>query len=82
MEGRQAVRELLLANRRDTREIWMAADLDAAPVLEDIRELAAEARVVVKEVGRGKLEASALAYLEVVNRFERRRILMARSEAA
>ena len=59
VEGRQAVRELLLANRRDTREIWMAQDLDPAPVLEDIRELAAEARVVVKEVGRGKLDAAA-----------------------
>lgn len=59
VEGRQAVRELLLANRRDTREIWMAADLDPAPVLADIRELAGEARVLVKEVGRGKLEAAA-----------------------
>lgn len=59
VEGRQAVRELLLANRRDTREIWMAADLDPAPVLDDIRELAAEARVVIKEVGRNKLDAAA-----------------------
>ncbi len=59
VEGRQAVRELLLANRRDAREIWMAADLDPAPVLEDILELAAEARVVVKEVGRNKLDAAA-----------------------
>jgi len=59
VEGRQAVRELLLANRRDTREIWMAADLDPAPVLSDIRELAAEARVVIKEVGRNKLDAAA-----------------------
>jgi 23S rRNA (guanosine2251-2'-O)-methyltransferase len=59
VEGRQAVRELLLANRRDTREIWMAADLDPAPVLDDIRELAAEARVVIKEVGRSKLDAAA-----------------------
>lgn len=59
VEGRQAVRELLLANRRDAREIWMAGDLDPAPVLDDIRELAAEARVVVKQVGRGKLEAAA-----------------------
>lgn len=59
VEGRQAVRELLLANRRDTREIWMAADLDRAPVLDDIRELATEARVLVKEVGRGKLDAAA-----------------------
>lgn len=59
VEGRQAVRELLLANRRATREIWLASDLDRADVLDDIRELAAEARVVVKEVGRGKLEAAA-----------------------
>lgn len=59
VEGRQAVRELLLANRRDTREIWMAADLDPAPVLDDIRELATEARVLVKVVGRGKLDAAA-----------------------
>ncbi|MCB0976891.1 MAG: 23S rRNA (guanosine(2251)-2'-O)-methyltransferase RlmB [Acidimicrobiales bacterium] len=59
MEGRQAVRELLLANRRATREIWLASDLDPAPVLDDIRELAADARVVVKEVGRGKLDAAA-----------------------
>ena len=59
VEGRQAVRELLLAARRQTREIWMAADLDRAPVLDDIRELAAEARIVVKEVGRNKLEAAA-----------------------
>lgn len=59
VEGRQAVRELLLANRRDTREIWMASDLDPAPVLDDIRELAGEARVLVKVVGRGKLDAAA-----------------------
>jgi 23S rRNA (guanosine2251-2'-O)-methyltransferase len=59
VEGRQAVRELLLANRRDTREIWMASDLDRAPVIDEIRELAAEARVVVKEVGRGKIDAAA-----------------------
>ena len=59
VEGRQAVRELLLANCRDTREVWMAEDLDPAPVLEDIRELAGEARVVVKEVGRNKLDAAA-----------------------
>ena len=59
VEGRQAVRELLLANRRDCKEIWLASDLDPAPVLDDIRELAAEARVIVKEVGRGKLDAAA-----------------------
>lgn len=59
IEGRQAVRELLLANRRPAIEVWMASDLDHAPILDDIRELAGEARVVLKEVGRGKLEAAA-----------------------
>ncbi|HRW38985.1 MAG TPA: 23S rRNA (guanosine(2251)-2'-O)-methyltransferase RlmB [Aquihabitans sp.] len=59
VEGRQAVRELLLANRRDCREIWLAADLDRSPIVDDIRELAAEARVVIKEVGRNKLDAAA-----------------------
>lgn len=59
VEGRQAVRELLLAGRRGTTELWLAADLDRAPIVEEIRELAADARVLVKEVGRTKLEAVA-----------------------
>jgi len=59
VEGRQAVRELLLTGRRKVREVWLAADLDPAPVLEDIVELAAENRVLLQEVGRGKLEANA-----------------------
>jgi len=59
VEGRQAVRELLLAGRRATKEVWLAADLDRAPIVEEIRELAADARVLVKEVGRGKLDAAA-----------------------
>ena len=59
VEGRQAVRELLLAGRRKVREVWLAADLDPAPVLEDIVELAAETRVLLQEVGPGKLEADA-----------------------
>lgn len=59
VEGRQAVRELLLAGRRTVREIWLASDLDRAPILDEIRELAADARAVLKEVGRNKLEAAA-----------------------
>lgn len=50
---------MLLANRRDTREIWLAADLDPAPVIDEIRELAGEARVVLKAVGRSKVDAVA-----------------------
>jgi 23S rRNA (guanosine2251-2'-O)-methyltransferase len=59
VEGRQAVRELLLAGRRKVREIWIAPDTEAAPILADIRELAEAARVPVREVGRGKFLAQA-----------------------
>ncbi len=59
MEGRQAVRELLLAARRRTREVWLANDLDPAPIIDDIAELATELRVPLRRVSRGKLDAEA-----------------------
>ena len=37
----------------------LANDLDPAPVLDDIRELAAEARVLVREVSRNRLDGEA-----------------------
>jgi 23S rRNA (guanosine2251-2'-O)-methyltransferase len=58
VEGRQAVREALLGPR-SVREILLAADLDPAPILDDIRQLAAEQRVAVNEVKRSTLEAQA-----------------------
>lgn len=59
VEGRQAVRELLLAGRRRCRDIWLVDDVDPAPILDDILELATEARVTVRRVPRGQLEAEA-----------------------
>lgn len=59
VEGRQAVRELLIAQRRKVREIWMAADIDTAPIIEDIEELAHAQRVTVLEVPRRKIEDKA-----------------------
>lgn len=59
VEGRQAVRELLMAGRRRATEVWLAADLDRSPIVDEIRELAAESRALVQEVGRSKLEAAA-----------------------
>ncbi|MEJ7585029.1 MAG: 23S rRNA (guanosine(2251)-2'-O)-methyltransferase RlmB [Acidimicrobiales bacterium] len=59
MEGRQAVRELLLAGRRKVHEILLASDLDPAEILDDIRELAADDRVPVKAVSRARLEGQA-----------------------
>ena len=59
VEGRQAVRELLIAGRRKVREVWMLDQGDDAPILEDIRELAAANRVTVTQVGRGRFFAQA-----------------------
>ncbi|MEY4081494.1 MAG: hypothetical protein RL430_1924 [Actinomycetota bacterium] len=59
VEGRQAVRELLIAGRRKVREIWMASDIDSAPIIEDIEELARAQRVTILEVPRRKLEEKA-----------------------
>lgn len=59
IEGRQAVRELLIGQRRKVREIWIAADIDPAPIIEDIEEIAHAQNVVVMEVPRRKLEETA-----------------------
>jgi 23S rRNA (guanosine2251-2'-O)-methyltransferase len=59
VEGRQAVRELLLARRRTVREVWLLAEQDDAPILEDIVTLAEAERVPLREVGRSKFFAEA-----------------------
>jgi 23S rRNA (guanosine2251-2'-O)-methyltransferase len=61
VEGRQAVRELLLAGRRKVREVLVAAGEDGRldGPLADLVELAEDLRVAVKHVSRPKLEAAA-----------------------
>ncbi len=59
VEGRQAVRELLLSGKRKTREIWIASDLDENDVVNDIVEIAHQVRVQVMEVNRKRLEQQA-----------------------
>ncbi len=59
IEGRQAVRELLLADRRKVFEVWVASDQDDAEVLDDIAELAMSLGVAVRDVSRSKLFARA-----------------------
>jgi 23S rRNA (guanosine2251-2'-O)-methyltransferase len=59
VEGRQAVRELLMAGRRRVRELWVANDLDDAGAIADILDLAADQRVPINEVSRKKLDAEA-----------------------
>lgn len=53
------MRELLLAHRRRVHEVWIAADIDPAPVIDDIVELAAHQRVPVQHVARKRLDAEA-----------------------
>ena len=50
VEGRHAVFELLLAGARRTREVLLAGDLDPAPILDDIIDLADELKVPVREI--------------------------------
>jgi 23S rRNA (guanosine2251-2'-O)-methyltransferase len=58
VEGRQAVRELLLAGRRRVHEVLLAHDADGDAV-EDIVELARERRATVRRVPRAELESQA-----------------------
>ena len=59
IEGRQAVRELLIAQRRKVHELWIAGDLEGDDSMEGIVALAAANRVPLSYVGRTKLEATA-----------------------
>lgn len=59
VEGRQAVRELLLAGRRGVREILVSVDVDAADILDEIIELADDAHIPIRQIGRGSLDAKA-----------------------
>ena len=59
VEGRQAVRELLLAQRRKVREIWISTELQDSESVSDIIEIAAANRAHVTYVARRKLEQTA-----------------------
>ncbi|MCU1379910.1 MAG: rRNA methyltransferase [Acidimicrobiales bacterium] len=59
VEGRQAVRELLLGGRRRVRDVWLVDDVDGAPIIGDILELADELRIKVRRVTRNQLDAEA-----------------------
>jgi 23S rRNA (guanosine2251-2'-O)-methyltransferase len=55
VEGRNAVRELLRAQRRAVTELWVAP-VKEAPVVDEILDLAADARVKVRRVDAAELE--------------------------
>jgi len=59
VEGRHAVRELLLAGTRRTREVVVSAGLDPAPILDDIIDLADEQKITIREISRAKFDQQA-----------------------
>jgi 23S rRNA (guanosine2251-2'-O)-methyltransferase len=59
VEGRQAVRELLAANRRQVKSLQMAEGMDAAAILDEIEALATARRVRVEYVSRRRIDAAA-----------------------
>lgn len=60
VEGRHAVRELLLAGTRPVREVLMIEDLASADILTDIEELAHELGVGLRKVSRRHLANEAV----------------------
>jgi 23S rRNA (guanosine2251-2'-O)-methyltransferase len=59
VEGRQAVRELLIAGKRRVKEVWVSGELAETEIIGDIIEIARSMRVQVTEVARKRLEAQA-----------------------
>lgn len=59
VEGRQAIRELLIAGRRKVHEIWVSAELEGDDGVDDIVILAEAHRVPVAFVARAKVEREA-----------------------
>jgi 23S rRNA (guanosine2251-2'-O)-methyltransferase len=59
VEGRQAVRELLIAGRRKVHELWLSADLADDDAVADLVALAKASRVRIAHAARTKLDARA-----------------------
>jgi 23S rRNA (guanosine2251-2'-O)-methyltransferase len=59
VEGRHAVRELLMADRRKVHEVWITAELEGDPGVADIAEIAVARRIPLHYVGRAKLDHEA-----------------------
>jgi 23S rRNA (guanosine2251-2'-O)-methyltransferase len=59
VEGRRAVRELLVAGHRKVHELWLSGDNDDAPVLQEIATLAEAAHVRVRQVFGDQFERRA-----------------------
>ena len=59
VEGRRAVRELLVANTRKVHDLWIAADAAASPILDEIAALAEEQHVKIRRVPGEQVDRKA-----------------------
>ena len=59
IEGRQAVRELLIAQRRRVHEIVIADDIERNPVIAEITDLAGAQRVALRRLPRRDIDEMA-----------------------
>ena len=59
VEGRQAVREMLIASRRKVHEIWISAELEGDAGVDDIVTIAGAQRVPVVYIAKSRLEREA-----------------------
>jgi len=59
VEGRRAVRELLVAGRRRVHDLWLATDADDAPVVAEIVALAEAAGVRIRRVPTDQIDRRA-----------------------
>lgn len=59
IEGRQAVREMLIAGRRKVHEIWISAELEGDPGVDDIVTIANAQRVPIVYIAKSRLEREA-----------------------
>jgi 23S rRNA (guanosine2251-2'-O)-methyltransferase len=59
IEGRQAVREMLIGRRRKVYEIWISAELEGDAGVDDIVTIAESQRVPIVYIARSRLEKEA-----------------------
>src|SRR5882672_1924322 len=59
VEGRRAVRELLVARARRVHDVWMSSDVEPTPILDEIIELAAGLDVKVRRVPGAQVDLKA-----------------------
>ena len=59
IEGRQAVREMLIGGRRKVHEIWISAELEGDPGVGDIVTIANAQRVPLVYIAKSRLEKEA-----------------------